>query len=908
MARRLVNTTLKNEKDTFTFELWDMESVSADTDHVCEFSSEGFEIKWRGSEKDSPVMASTCSFGMYLTEAQRSVIMPVVFDGNEFQLCVRIKRGNNVFWCGMVHSEQVTEVIEDGIIQVSFSASDGLGMLSNIDWKDDAGDRYAGDQKVRDAIWTTLKRLPHISLLGNVGTAVLKEHSIIQPITGNSTNDFLFGPVASNYYGVLDHLHMNPDTFYYSNNVEEAASTTSKFGSMDRFNPDDFTESSKVLESIMTSLGATICFADGCFHVFDKTQRFMTSHDETYPILEYYVTAGNDLDTYANYTTGHTGTKYDKGALGGVVSTYSNYPNYHFARGIAKRGSHPVRGVTQKHINAGSDLMYANGIGYFDDVNTAVWETGEGFNTPLIKQYRNNKFNTPSTGDTKKYTISFKDGTDTDYTWDGLFNTRNRNRDIQDIQIPNGANEGEVRIHLSGNISYTKRELSSGAPANGPWGSLGIYKQLVEIYDGTYWYRLSRPVRTLAYDSQGNAYSNDILGSAAGVYNPKLYAGTYEWIRDDDSRYTSAWLMVPLGANNAIIEEGTTSRYLNTDYPNTQFYTPPLTKVKTGEDNDNILQKDNDRFRYVYRHDYVYEMPDASGTIERLRVRMPVLEEWAGNTGPNLLNDSNGNALDIGTNYGSPVYRTAQNATTAGVGNKPNSIQMFQLSGLEIFFGDGTLNYDQISVATPDTPQGKEIMNLQNTRLGASYINSGNSTNGRYRSTDYQNLTLKEDNLKWRRPYDHTYIKESSGEMVTSNFLDMRHRVRRTVTGELFMGYSATADNTQDQIIFPYDRLVTDKLDATSMMIVPYEISYQMTEGRQQFSGYFKPTSAEANVAATTDYDVDNSRGPDPASQNVEKPSGSETDTIAFENGGGTTTGGGGGTFGDIFPIFIKRF
>ena len=54
MARRLVNTTLKNQKDTFRFELWDMDSSSVDLDYVVEFDVAGFTIDWKGSDKDSP--------------------------------------------------------------------------------------------------------------------------------------------------------------------------------------------------------------------------------------------------------------------------------------------------------------------------------------------------------------------------------------------------------------------------------------------------------------------------------------------------------------------------------------------------------------------------------------------------------------------------------------------------------------------------------------------------------------------------------------------------------------------------------------------------------------------------------------------------------------------------------------
>ena len=66
MARRLVNTTIKNQKDTFEFELWDMESDANDLDHTVEFDVNGFEITWVGDTEDTPVMGSTMDWTMFL--------------------------------------------------------------------------------------------------------------------------------------------------------------------------------------------------------------------------------------------------------------------------------------------------------------------------------------------------------------------------------------------------------------------------------------------------------------------------------------------------------------------------------------------------------------------------------------------------------------------------------------------------------------------------------------------------------------------------------------------------------------------------------------------------------------------------------------------------------------------------
>ena len=914
MARRLVNTTIKNQKDTFQFELWDMDSVATDLDHVVEFDVNGFEISWRGNAKDNPIMSSTMKWSMFLNEVQRSAIMPVVFSDTEFRMCVRVMQGSNVFWCGVVHAENTSEEIGDGIITVSLQASDGLGMLKNVNWVQDNGDRYDGSLKVRDAIWGVLGKLPHASLIAPTGGAVLTEHALVRPLTQQASEIFLHGPIAGQYYGVMDYMKIKADTFYYSNIEEEKVVGGTEFGSIDKYNPEEFTNAHLVLKDIMSSLGSTICFANGTFHVFDKTNQFMTAYNNNYDTFEWYVTSSNELDTYAaKAEDNYNPSLFDRNALAYASSTaYNNYPRYDFLKGAAIKAQHSVRGVTQKQTRAGSDLLYANGIGYHDSKQRPVWESGEGLTQPLIRLSRvNGTSNSVSnTGVvTGEYRGSF--GSGTGVTYDGLFNTRQRDRSIVDIQIPDGDNNGQVRIHLSGNCNYTKRELSGQTSSI---GTLAIYKQRVEVNNGTNWYRLSRPVRTVRYDSNGDDADINIDSSGSGRYSPKMYSLEYEWIQDTDTRYSDAWLDIPMGANSSVVESGSTSKFMQTDYPaiaeGSGLYTPPLTKLKTGT--DNTLEKDLNRDVYVWRHDFVYDMPASSGTLEQLKIQQPVLEEWSSLNGPNLINASNGAALDIGTSYLDPTYRTdSYTGANDGFGNKPNGVSFFQLSGVEVMFGDGTQEFDATSVAFPTTTRGREILNLNGTRLGASFVNTGNSTFGRYTASDYITPNDYEDNLKFARPWDSTFKKESLGEMVTANMLELRAKVRKTIVCTTILAHE-NGTTPVSQMIMPWSKLVTDKLDSTTQMIIPYSISYTLTEGRQRIEGWIKNTSAEANVNSTTETEEDATRGPLPSLGNFEKPSGVDLSDFVHgeatdDSGGGTGTGNG-GKFGDLFPIFIKRY
>lgn len=713
-------------------------------------------------------------------------------------------------------------------------------------------------------------------------------------------------------------MKLDPNTFYYSTLEEKNVVGGTKFGSVDKFNPDDFTSSKLVVKDIMASLGATICYADGLWHVWDKTVQMTTGDDYDYKRILWYVTQNNELDTDGAVEQGaqFNPTMHDRAALSyGGVTLHNNKPRYDFLKGAALKAEHSVRGVTQKHTRAGSDLLYANGIGYFDSTFNTDLTSGDSYTQPLIRLYRDsrNGFSIPSGTNNPHERGKFRYGVD--YTLDGVYNTRNRNRKIENIQIPNGNNDGSFRLHMSGNANYTHKELNRTGPDIASFGTLGIYKQRVEIYDGTDYYRLSRPVRTIAYDSEGGTAHVAISGGNGSSYAPKFWSLEYEWIQDNDSRYDDAWLDIPLGANNSILESGNTSKFLQTDYPaisedGAGLYTPPLTKLQG--DSDNTLTTDRTRDMYVWRHDFIYDMPAASGTIECIEIYEPVLEEWEGKNGPNMTNASDGTAIDIGTSYLDPTYRTKTNATaTDGFGFKPNGMVLFQMSGMEVMFGDGTGEFDQNTVAFPTTTRGREILNLNGTRLGASFVNTGNSTHGRYTSSDFFSPNAQEDNLKFGRPQDTTFKKESLSELVTANFLEMRGKVRQTIVATSILAHESGAD-VSNQIIYPYNKLVTDKLADTSKMIVPFSISYAMTNGEQRVEGWFKNVSAESNIGSTTETEEDNTRGPLPSLGNFEKPSGVDlADFVqgeATDNSGGSGTGtGGGGKFGDLFPMFIRR-
>jgi hypothetical protein len=918
MARRLVNTTIKNHKDTFTVELWDMVSNNPDLDHVCEFDVNGFDITWdSGSGDKNELVGSTCDWTMFMNEAVRSAVMPVAFSSDEFRLCVRILKGSTPWWCGIVHAENVVEEIGDGIITVSFSASDGLGILDNYDFKQDDGSKYSGSMSAAELIWEALRKLPHTSLYALTGYEVLREWPIPRPVTQNGGEVFSIVTTAGPY-GTLDFLQTTPNTFYHSSQGAEHSMFTDTVLSREKYRPNKHTSSKKVVQDIMASLGSSICFAEGRWNVFDRKEHVI-SQETSVEVVRSFVTASGDLDTSRTKSSADF-VVYDHDALIETGFTAAaGRSQLAFRKGASRKGLYPYSGATQKHVDAGSDLLYNNGIGYASNTGefnrTNVFNE-PGFNQPLFHFVRNgNGASVP--------TLQRSFGKDAQWEWIGcefpapdnadvslrglfgLYGLNDRDNEITDINLPDGNNDGKIRIHMSGDIQYTPNRLV-GLGVPDAEGSLMIYKTRVEAWDGTQWMRLNRPVRTLTYDSDGNDADINISGS--GRYQVKFWTGVYEWVSPASSRWADSWLDIPLGANEGILEEGTSTKFMQTDYPAIDAYTPPMCALDGSSDNELTVDDSTDRRMFVWRHDHIYDLP-TTNNITKLRIQSPIIEEWQADSGPNMLYNSSGTELSIGTHSGFPTYRTTTSLASFNTGNgvRPNAVEDMQFSGAEIYYGDGSREFDAVATCFPDTQNGKEVVNLTSTRLGASFNNTGKATNNRWTSSDYINPTTQEDNLKFTRDADGTFIKESLGALVTNNVMQVRGVMRQLINGEMFQLHDGRAASS---ILYPYQSVFVRNLDAATLRIVPTSLTYSLLDSAQQLEGIVGPASAEGNIATTDEYQEDGVRGPS-RKPTLSKPDNSDlsdfvtTGSQTGGTGGGTGTGG---QFGDIFPIFIKRF
>ena len=913
MAKRIINTSLTNSnQEQFTFELWDLNGAPVPLDYIVEFAEDGFSINWDSHGNTySPIIGSKMECTMFITETQRSVIMPLLYGEQEFNACVVIKKGGANWWTGIVHAEEISEVIGDGYITVTLGASDGLGMLKNFDFKDVSGNKLTGTYTARDILYEVLKKIPSTPLWATTASVFMQEWPINQPVIAADSYLFSNTDLLGDNYGVLDYLRMKPNTFYNAPK-EGWEKIGSELLNVKRWSEEEFYDCHTVVESVMASLGASLCFAEGKWQVWDFMRDMADHGTGSDNLIQYSVTSGGLLESSLTTANRNVFLKNAYAEVG--VTAYEQSAGNQFRRGATRQAAFPFRGAVQEHIQAGSDVIASEGLGWTTFGNLLNFDTDS-----------TNTYDPVFGGSKMKFPNAFP-----------ILNRLNF--DIDEISIADGANNGEIRMNISGDVKYEKNQATK----------LMTCRLRVAVTSNGTDYRLSRPVRTIKYTSTSTSGSPVLFGvtvsgtpAQTGTYYPKYWQGAYEWVPDSDPRYSDAWLEWPLGANQNIAEEGITSRFLQTDYPNIEFFTPPNTRVG-GNDNELDYVNDDDRRTFVWRHDYTYETPTTGASITNLIVDEFHLCEWNRGDGPNLLYDINGTLQAIGTNsIGGMFYRTPTLFGVTPSGTAPQGVSNFRYSGAVIYNGDGTNEFDSTAAFIAATPKGYDIAQLPPTMLGASLVNTGNSVHGRYLTSSFSDYSTTEDNMKLRSPWDTNLVGDSFSSLVCETFMQSRYRVRQTVSGSLFQPYKAGSE-----IVYPYNRLVANRLSPNTETYAVNSCQYQLRDGEQRLELYVAPQSAETNIAGTTQYSEE-SGGKGKGGTNGGRPAGNDTDAVFdgkvlsieditehFDASGmvgsisiteiqdkinkvQTTNpitdddlGGGGSTgkFGDIFPIFIKRF
>lgn len=924
MARRIVNTTY-DVIDGFSYrlEVWDVNIVSQggfSPFTEVEISDPGFVLDWKGSVDDvlQPIMSSSMKFSAYLTEAERTHITVPCFAGDEFRMFVRLYRQTSVQedfeWAGIIHPEEVTEQIDDGRILTTFVASDGIASLKNVDYKDTNGDLFTGETSLVYWLKEVVQKLPHWSIINAElqGTAtdgshqypLFTEHRLVRP--GNTTHNHFPSNDA-----VLDHFFLKADSFYTRPAPREKRDIAFERKRTERRS--GFVSTYEILHDICASLGATFCFSEGKFHLFDR-ERIINGDDDQIGYFEWTKDENGVFSHSSVYTSSGTDNDTDPQVV------YLDHIGAQFLKGAARRGVYPVGSIAQVHEGAGSDLIFRSGMGY----------DGPNLETFLYR------LDSISSGDFGVVTTQ------------NVYSNVPTQGIITDINIPKGDDGGSFRLHFSGSAQY----WTSGSNfENQNRGNLAVLRMTVRVNDGTNWYALRRRVRSLGFYSSGESYGVDVPNTSAD-YTPKTYE-QYTWVDDADAMYDEAFLEIMIGADPSILTDegaGTTDEFLQSEDFTFSFYTPPL--LKQDADADNVLKKDHSRNHFIYRFDEQIEAPytadGASSSFTKIQIGTALrLYEIPHNNDWNNLFDSSGNAIDVvseateNQNFAAsdwPLVTGVSAANTTSQYSENHSIlKHFQLSGIEVYLGDGTENYDARYVTFDDSGNGSEQISLKSTAFGATFENSGNRAFGRYRAThpsDTSSPLSREDNIKMHpdgftssdMPFSSMYT--SMGFYTTARAINVRGHARQMVTGTIIRPRLDASVQFLD-VCRPYKKFNTSKLSAGNEEFLPHSITIQLKDHAQRVEALLCGYTSEATITEEQDDTGRDPNNPPGAGDGDFVPGGgvnhifqkhealnttvsgisSKTDLITVTNSVDldNISTGGSSLFGDLFPIFISK-
>lgn len=825
MARRIVNTTYKViDGFSYRLEIWD-NTIVAQGAFVpfsnMEIADPGFVIDWKGSVDDvlQSIMSSSMKFSAYLTETQRDNITVPCFADEEFSMFVRLYRQTStqdtLEWAGIIHPEETTERVGDGYILTTFTASDGLAALKNIDFKETNGDLYSGEQNLTYWLQEVIRKVPHWSVIddylkggqsdGSHDHPQLTEHRLVRPV--NDT----YNTFPSND-AVLNHYWLRAESFYIRPKPSKARGGEFERKRATRRN--GFVSTYEVLQDICSSLGATFCFSEGRFHIFDR-ERIINGDDDTIGYFNWQLNADGSQSHSVLFNSNGTDEDSD------LQVTYLDHIGANFLEGVARAGVYAIESFAQTQEGAGSDLVFRSGIGY----------DGPELETYL---HRVDHF----TGNTEELNAITFSNSYSNVPADGI---------IDDISLPNGDTGGKFRLHFSGDTTY---ESSGSGFENHNIGNIAVLRMDLRVYDGTYWFRLRRRVRTLQYISDGSTIQMDVPNTT-GDYLPKTYE-QYSWVRDDESNYDKAFLEIMIGSDPSILTDenaGETEEILqNWDFSYV-FHSPPLTK-QDGDNSDALVQ-DSSRNHFIYRFDEEVLMPTlaqgATGTFTKIQIQPNLrLYEVAHNYPWQILLNSSGQPIDVGgetifqASSWPLVTKSSSSATDGNYSESDSVIRSFQLSGIELYLGDGTENYDAKYVSHSQVAYGSEQERIRPTSFGASYENSGNRTFGRYRATHPSDSSLsREDNLKFH-PDGFTTSEMSYANMYTSlglyttgRALNIRGKNRQSVSGTIIRGRLDSSVQFSD-VCRPYKKFKTSNLSTGEEFFLPHSLTLQIKNHAQK--------------------------------------------------------------------------
>ena len=165
MAKRFHSIYKSDKNLTYNVEIWDDDFVGTSTEF--RIGAGGFNLRMAGEGGKilAFINSTECSFDFQIQDTTHEALVDDFLTATEGRFTVKITKGTGSptnYWIGMVVPDIGTRSEEYYPINFTIKATDGIGVLKDIDFKDTAG-AYTGKARLTDIVKNALKKLPYIA-------------------------------------------------------------------------------------------------------------------------------------------------------------------------------------------------------------------------------------------------------------------------------------------------------------------------------------------------------------------------------------------------------------------------------------------------------------------------------------------------------------------------------------------------------------------------------------------------------------------------------------------------------------------------------------------------------------------------------------------------------------------------
>ena len=294
MAKRFFSYFRDERNIRYDIEIWDSSFSGTATEF--QTRSDGFNLRYagQGNERTAPVVGSECRIIYQLQNATDEAIIADLITAAEGRFTLLITKGDTPvqFWVGMILPDIGKYTEEYYPIDFEIKATDGLGLLKDIKFKDTSA-AYAGKDLLIKHLTKALSKLPYVATHFDASAVFVR--SAVDWWETTMTNS-AFGADALNF-AYVDHSNW----LKYTKGVE------------------DYYSCYDVVVNILTTLGARIKQAEGAFWIEQLSYRTASTI-----VTRRYSKSGTFLSS-ANFASTNTIDQTLSGALI-AVGQYEFFP------------------------------------------------------------------------------------------------------------------------------------------------------------------------------------------------------------------------------------------------------------------------------------------------------------------------------------------------------------------------------------------------------------------------------------------------------------------------------------------------------------------------------------------------------------------------------------------------------